>query len=132
MNSDLRLSRSALLGLLACAVVVVSAPGCFLFGGGRPRPTLASNDPGLKIPAIKKASDARDTETARQLVASLDSDDPAIRFYSIRGLQDLTGETFGYIWYLDEPQRRAAAEKWKRWIDANDGGSLAGGNHDSK
>ena len=132
MNSDLRYFGRASLRLLACAVIVITCPGCFLFGGGRPRPTLASNDPGLKIPAIKKASDARDTQTARQLVTSLDSDDPAIRFYSIRGLQDLTGETFGYIWYLDEPQRRPAAEKWKRWLDANDGGSLAGGNHGSK
>ena len=132
MNSDFRLFRSVVVRLAACAALGLCAPGCFLFGGGRPRPSLTSNDPGQKIPAIKKASDARDTETARQLVTSLDSDDPAIRFYSIRGLQDLTGETFGYVWYVDEPERRAATDKWKRWLDSNDGGGLAGGNHDGK
>jgi len=132
MNSDFRLTRPTLARLSACAVIGFCAPGCFLFGGGRARPSLASNDPGLKIPAIKKVNDARDTQTARQLVTALDSDDAAIRFYSIRGLQDLTGETFGYIWYVDEPQRRPATEKWKRWLDTNDGGGLAGGDHHGK
>jgi hypothetical protein len=117
--------------LFACALIVLGAPGCFLFGGGRPKPSLVSNDPGAKIPAIKKASDAHDTQTARQLVKSLDSDDPAVRFYAIRGLQNLTGETFGYVWYVDEPDRRGATDKWKHWIDAHDG-ELAGGGNEGK
>jgi hypothetical protein len=61
-------------------------------------------------------------------VKSLESDDPAVRFYAIRGLQDLTGETFGYIWYADDPNRRDALEKWRHWLDVNGGpeGSDAG------
>jgi hypothetical protein len=100
--------------------------GCsFISGHPRERPVITSNDPGLKIPAIKKAATARDSQTARQLVKSLDSDDPAVRFYAIRGLQSLTGETFGYVWYSDEPERRGSTEHWKKWLDAN-ADSLAG------
>jgi hypothetical protein len=109
---------------LCCALLTIT--GCF-GGGGRGPAVLSSNDPGSKIPAIKKASDdPRDSETARQLVKSLESDDPAVRFYAIRGLQTLTGETFGYVWYVDEPDRRTAMDQWKRWLDAH-AGSLAGG-----
>jgi hypothetical protein len=118
-----------LVRLLGCAALTICVPGCFLFGGGRPKASLVSNDPGRKIPAIKKARDANQSETAQQLVKSLNSEDPAVRFYAIRGLQNLTGETFGYVWYVDEPVRRAAAEKWAKWVDANhagDAGSIAG------
>jgi hypothetical protein len=122
-----RLNTTSLGSLLVCATLGVCAPGCFLFGGGKPKAVIESNDPGSKIPAIKKA-DARETRTAHELVESLESDDPAVRFYSIRGLQGLTGETFGYVWYVDEPERRAATEKWKLWLD--EGGVLAGGRRD--
>jgi hypothetical protein len=113
-------------GLCCCAV------GCF--GGGREPARLSSNNPGSKIPAIKKAAgdgcadDPRDTQTARQLVKSLDSDDPAVRFYAIRGLQSLTGETFGYVWYGDDRDRVGALEKWKQWIGADEPGKVAEGN----
>ena len=59
MHSDFRLNRSVVVHLTALAALALCAPGCFLFGGGRARPSLVSNDPGSKIPAIKKASDAR-------------------------------------------------------------------------
>ena len=101
-------------GLLCCAV-----PGCFLFGGGREPARLTSNDPASKIPAIKKAVNTRDTQTADQLVKALDSDDPAVRFYAIRGLQDLTGETFGYVWYADDRAREQPLDKWRHWLDEN-------------
>jgi hypothetical protein len=116
-------------GKLAVGVVLCCAsPGCFLFGGGREPARLTSNDPSSKIPAIKKAVNARDTQTADQLVKALQSDDPAVRFYAIRGLENLTGETFGYVWYADERQRRDPLEKWRHWLDGNNGtnGTLAG------
>src|SRR5689334_364808 len=80
-----------LAGSLCCC-----AGGCFLFGGGREPISVKSRDPASKIPAIKKAVESKDSQTAKDLVKALESDDPAIRFYAIRGLQDLTGETFGY------------------------------------
>jgi len=115
----------------ACVVLCLCTcvPGC-IFGGGREPARLTSNNPGSKIPAIKRAADSRDSQTARQLVKSLDDSDPAIRFYAIRGLQRLTGETFGYVWFLDEgPKRRESVENWKRWLDANEGSIVAGSEH---
>jgi hypothetical protein len=109
-------------GLLCCC-----AGGCFLFGGGREPISITSRDPAAKIPAIKKAVNARDSQTAQHLVKSLESDDPAVRFYAIRGLQDLTGETFGYVWYADDRDRRDALDKWRHWIDENGARNGAGG-----
>jgi hypothetical protein len=91
------------------------AAGCF-GGGGREPVSLKARDPASKIPAIKKAAAARETETAPFLVKSLESEDPAVRFYAIRGLQDLTGETFGYTWYADEQHRRGPLNQWKQWL----------------
>jgi hypothetical protein len=116
--------------LLVAGSLWCCAEGCSLFGGGREPISITSHDPAAKIPAIKKAVNARDSQTAPQLVKSLESDDPAIRFYAIRGLQDLTGETFGYVWYADDHNRREALDKWRHWLDENsvtNGGTLASG-----
>ena len=111
--------------LLACvAVGVACAHGCA--GVGRAPAVITSNDPASKIPAIKKAVDARRSTTAPQLVRSLESEDPAVRFYAIRGLQDLTGETFGYVWYGEDRARASALQKWKLWLDEG-GQGMAGG-----
>src|SRR6478752_4183857 len=91
--------------LLVVGAIFACAGGCSL-GGGREPISISSHDPAAKIPAIKKAVSARDSQTAPHLVKSLESDDPAVRFYAIRGLQDLTGETFGYVWYADDRDRR--------------------------
>ena len=127
--------HEAVRGVLAVAAgagLCCCAAGCF--GGGREPARLSSNNPGSKIPAIKKVAgaegntDPRETQTARQLVQSLDSEDPAVRFYAIRGLQSLTGETFGYIWYGDDRHRRDALDKWKQWVGTGEPGKVAEGN----
>jgi hypothetical protein len=115
--------------IVASIALCLGMAGCF--GGGRPAPSVVSKDPGAKIPAIKKAASAHDSQTAQQLVKDLDSQDSAVRFYAIRGLQSLTGETFGYVWYADEKTRETATDKWKKWIDAN-ADSLANGDTDRK
>ena len=114
--------RLLLAGSLCCC-----AGGCSLFGGGREPISITSRDPASRIPAIKKAVSARDSQTAQHLVKSLESDDPAVRFYAIRGLQDLTGETFGYVWYADDQNRGEALEKWRHWLDVNCAPNGAGG-----
>jgi hypothetical protein len=130
--------HGARLGALAIAAgvgVCCCAAGCFTPGAGREPFRLNSRDPASKIPAIKRAaapdggSAPVNTETAKQLVKSLESTDPAVRFYAIRGLQSLTGETFGYVWYVDdERDRRESLDKWKQWLDgASRPGTLAEG-----
>ncbi len=104
---------------LAPALLPLSA-GCFR----RDPIVITSDDPSSKIPAIKIAARAQDTSTAPQLVKDLDSDDPAVRFYAIRGLQDLTGETFGYLYYASEEVRKLAVQRWRHWLQLRNGGEV--------
>jgi hypothetical protein len=78
--------------------------------------SIEHEDPGIKIPAIKKAVREKDKSAVPKIVEQLDSDDPAVRFYAIQALEDLTGETFEYQYYHDEGQRKPAIEKWKNWV----------------
>src|SRR3954468_1362901 len=86
-----------------CPIILLAA----LLGCNAPRGpfVVSSSDPANKIPAIKKVVRAKDLSSVRQLVKDLDSDDPAIRFYAIEGLQHLTGESFGYHYFEDEIER---------------------------
>ncbi|HLL89112.1 MAG TPA: hypothetical protein VK324_07395 [Tepidisphaeraceae bacterium] len=97
-------------GLVACAVLA----GCF----GRDAPSLVSDDPGLKIPAIKQAVQAKDLTAAPQLVSDLESDDPAVRLYAIQGLRRLSGDEFGYHYYADADARKPAVARWQAWLAA--------------
>jgi hypothetical protein len=104
---------------------VLSAAGCTAPRG----PLVVTDpDPSVKIPAIKKAVRTRDRAAARQLVADLDSDDPAVRFYAINGLERMTGERFGYDYYADESQRQPAVGRWHDWLKAQ-GLDAAPGKH---
>jgi hypothetical protein len=77
---------------------------------------VTSPDPAVKIPAIQKAVRQRDQSAVPQLVKDLDSDDPAVRMYANHGLQQLTGQDFGYKYFDDDDQREAAAERWRQWL----------------
>jgi hypothetical protein len=91
-----------------CALLL----GC---AGHGPR-TVSNPDLEEKIPAIEDASRKHDLSAAPELVKDLDSDDPAVRFYSICGLQGLTGETFGYRYYDSDDNRKPAVERWRQWL----------------
>ena len=101
----------AMLGL-SSAVAAISLCGCSGYG---PR-SIYNPDPDAKIPAIKVAVKDHNHAAVPQLIKDLDSDDPAVRFYAIRGLRDLTGETFGYNFYDDHDQRQPAVLRWKLWL----------------
>ena len=92
--------REAILGSLTLT---------FALGGcSAPRPAIevTNPDPAGKIPAMKKAVREHDLKVVRQLVKDLDSDDPAVRLFSIHALHDLTGQREGYDYYADELQRQ--------------------------
>ena len=82
--------------------------------------TVGDPDPDMKIPAIKTAVDCHDLSAAKQLVADLQSEDPAIRFYAISGLRRLTGQDFGYRYYDDEATRQPAVVRWQKWLAAQE------------
>lgn len=77
---------------------------------------LADDDASFKIPAIKDAVEQQDDDAIPELVAALNDDDPAVRFYAIEGLRRLTGQTFDYHFYDDDPDRQAAIERWQAWL----------------
>ncbi len=94
-------------------VLVLLMGGCF--GGGMERPVgFASSSPVERIHASEVAFESRDVAAIPELIEALDSDDPAVRFYSIHVLTRLTaGGDRGY-WYADEPHLRSAAVA--RWV----------------
>ena len=108
MKSYLRLS----------ACICGSALGCSGYAGPR---SIANEDPAVKIPQIKSAVAANDRAALRQCVADLDSDDSAVRFYSVQCLRRLTGQTFDYDWTeTDRHARAAAIARWQTYVAATE------------
>lgn len=91
--------------------------GCF----SPEKPLLTSSDPSLKIPAAITAAKAHDATALHQMVKDLDSDDPAVRFYMIESLKEITGNSFDYRYYDDEIQRKPALKKWRQWLGEREG-----------
>ena len=99
-------------------------PAILLFGAiilsgcSLPKMTRALNDtdPTAKIPAIKSSGASRNRESVTQLIDELESDDSAVRFYAIRALKDITGESFGYRYFDDELERRDEVARWRAWL----------------
>jgi hypothetical protein len=73
-------------------------------------------DPSVKIPAYKQAVRRKDRAAVRQLVADLESDDPAVRLYAIGALERLTGERLGYRYFDSDEARRPAVDRWRQWL----------------
>ncbi len=94
----------------------VAAAGC---QAPRDAPSVYSDDPDLKVLAIKRDVDDHDPQDEPALVHDLDDRDPAVRFYSIQGLERLTGLTLGYRSFDDEPTRAAAVARWHAWLAAH-------------
>jgi hypothetical protein len=80
--------------------------------------SLDEPDPTGRIPAIRQKALSGDTRQLERLVDALDDDDPAVRFYAIRALQELTGNSFDYDYYDDELERRPALQEWQAWLAA--------------
>lgn len=93
------------------AAGVSAASGC----GYGPR-SVSDPDPAVKIPAIELAVQENDRGALPQLVADLDNADPAVRFYAVRALRKLTGQDLGYKYYFDDDGRKAAVDRWKKWL----------------
>jgi hypothetical protein len=112
-HGEMRGSPPYLRSAALAAMLAWCAIGC-----SEPRGPLSvkSDDPTLKIPAIKEDVRKRDSRDVAQMVKDLNDDDPAVRFYAIQGLRRLTGDTFDYRYYDDEDERRPAIERWQHWL----------------
>ncbi len=93
-------------------LLAASIAGC----GHGPR-HVSDPDPADKIPAIEQAVHDHDRSVIPQLISDLESDDAAVRFYSIDALKSLTGEDCGYRYYAEEDERKTAVQRWKQWLE---------------
>jgi hypothetical protein len=82
----------------------------------RPAPNIADADPQVKIAGIREAAAKRDRSAAPALVAELNNDDPAVRFYAQQALERIAGEGFGYQFYMDDEERKAPLARWREWL----------------
>ena len=105
------------IAFISIACVWISA-GC-----SEPRGPVSvkSDDPTLKIPAIKEDVRRKNSGDVVLLVQNLNDDDPAVRFYAIEGLRRLTGDDLGYRYYDDDEQRQAALHRWNQWLKQRGG-----------
>jgi hypothetical protein len=78
--------------------------------------SIHSDDPDLKINAIQRDAATNNTQDIATMVEELNSDDAAMRFYSIEALRRLTHEDFRYRYYEDDDQRAPAIGRWKEWL----------------
>ena len=91
---------------------------CWAAGGGCiPQETrsVGAVDPSNSIPAIRDAARKNDRSAIPALVKQLESDDSAVRFYAIKALRDLTGQTLEYHYFDDSDERKPALLRWQAW-----------------
>lgn len=111
--SMLRLNRCALLIGLAGLAAGCSLPS--------QQTGFRSDDPEQRTKALGAAARSDDRTRIPDLIAMLDSSDPAQRMLAIRSLERMTGQTLGYDHAAPEPQRAAAIDRWMKW-EASRGG----------
>lgn len=82
-----------------------------------PRSTASFDapDPNARLKAIVAAAEEGDRRAIPRLIEQLDADDPAIRLFSIRALERLTGETHGFDHAGPYWERREAIGRWREW-----------------
>ena len=100
-------------GFLTIAALT-SMGGCF--GGDGPVVSLKSDEAAGRIPAMQQAAKRKDKSAYPDLIANLNDDDPAVRFYAIESLRRMTGQTLGYRYFEDETHRQESVQRWKDWL----------------
>lgn len=76
---------------------------------------FASPSPQARARAVGTAVAADDREAIPNLITMLGSDDPAHRMLAIRALEQMTGQTLGYVHTDPEPRREEAIAAWVQW-----------------
>lgn len=100
----------------AIAVVIVLISGC-----ASPPAGFDSPEPSQRLRAVLRAAREKDQTAIPKMIRFLNSDDPALRFASIRTLESLTGQTLGYDYAAPEWQRRDQIQAWVTWNNQRNG-----------
>jgi len=74
-----------------------------------------SPEPAARMEAALDAAARGDSAAIPDLIALLDSDDPATRLVAIGALERLTGQTLGYHYAAPEQERADAVGRWVEW-----------------
>lgn len=96
----------------------VAALGVLVAGGCRGpalEPGFRSVDPQERTAALLESVRAEDGRSIPDLIAMLESGDPAQRMLAANALRRLTGEDLGYRHYDPPAARAIAADAWRRW-----------------
>lgn len=100
----------------AFATALAATAGCSMKQRPARADALATDTPS-RVPALVNAAEQDDPQTLRDLIAGLSDEDPAVRLFAAKSLQERTGETFGYRYYAPADQRKAAIARWQAWVD---------------
>lgn len=76
---------------------------------------FTSREPASRVRAAALSNESSNQTTIRELIVTLDSDDPAARMVASASLRRQTGQDFGYSATAPEPARKAAADRWEAW-----------------
>ena len=109
--------------LLICAAAAAAAAGAC--SAPAPRASFDSNAPEERVMAAAEAAREGDAGATDDLIAMLDSADPAQRMLASEALRRVTGEDFGYHYADPAPRREEAIGRWVAWRRAG-GGAGAG------
>ncbi len=101
--------------------VALLLPGCLPSQQAPAKADLRATDTAGRVPALVDAAGQDDARTLAELVRALSDEDPAVRLFAIQALDRRTGQTLGYRYYESADHRQAAAERWHRWLDEQDG-----------
>jgi len=103
-----------------CVLVLLALSGCGTAHRKYGVADLESQNPSVRIMAIKWAGDNKVLPAVPHLVDCLGNEDKAVRLYAIEALRRVTGTTYGYD-YKAAPHRRAAAVKrWQEFLDSKE------------
>ena len=102
--------------MIAAALLLSACSGPKASDGG-----FHSDNPAAKLYAIRNAGDRKDPADIPHLVEQLESDDPAVRMFTIEALEQITGTRLGYNPYDSYLNRQSAVHKW---VDAVNSGQF--------
>ena len=113
-----RLQRQLTMVAAIITLALIALPGCTppVSEGG-----FDAADPGSKLYAIRRADSPDDADKIPDLIAQLNSDDPAVRMYAIVALERVTGTRLDYDPYAPAHKRDAAV---RQWADAYENGTI--------
>jgi len=75
-----------------------------------------SEDPKVRIAAIRRAGRDKLQSAAPHLVERLTDSEADVRMFAIAALKEITGLTHGYRHFDNEELRFKAVDRWRQWL----------------